>query len=156
MKNLIYLVVFFIITCSNLNAELSYNAITLALRQQTTVRLDYQLAYSIDSMLTSAVQADTALISIWALPEFLWDEMIIQPLSGRAWVDSLLNGHLVTGDKYIDSLNKAFHLIKVEDLSGEIVMTFDDTLEIMLVSELYKKHPDVVYAQPNYLYTNED
>ncbi len=157
MKYFGYLIILLLGSSANLIAEFSQDAMVITLRHQTSIRLDYKLCNSIDSMLKSAVKLDTALKEVYALPKNTWYDLLIRPHDSSSWAKKLINGELVTGDKFIDSLNQVFHLKSVYDLQGGwIELKFDDTLQIDSLSKIYGKHPDVLWIQPNYIYTYDN
>ncbi|MFH1051895.1 MAG: hypothetical protein V1779_13315 [bacterium] len=86
MKNLFYLIFAIFIAYSNLKSGPSEDAIILALRHQTDINLDYQLAFKLDSMLQSSVSLDTSLQNIHADQTYVWNELIVRPTSDADWV----------------------------------------------------------------------
>ncbi len=144
-----YLVLF----SENLKSGISYNAIALTLRMQNSIKLDYKLCASIDSMLKSSIQLDTNLKKISAMLTSSWNDIIIHPNQQNIpWIDTLLKSGTYSGDPYIDSLNNAFKLIKVESSFGYLILTFNDTLRVDLLAEMYKKHQDIFNVGLNHYY----
>lgn len=46
--------------------------------------------------------------------------------------------------------------VQVQDLSQIFVISFDDNINVLSKIEDFKKSSQIIYAQPNYIYTTED
>ena len=129
-------------------SQFSEDAIILTLREQENIRLDTAIAAEIDSGLAAARRTLGRLETIHAFPEYVPSELLIK--TDAAWSQAWSNGQTTTGDHYIDSLGTEYGLVSAHAEFGNwFLLTFDQPLQMWRLAQLYKRHPAVIYAEPD-------
>jgi len=93
---------------------------------------------------------------IHAFPRYQQRELTINStdIIASAWV----RGELLTGDPFIDSLGMKYDLIgvrhtplgNIQSLANMVELSFREPLEMVKLTAEYEKHPEVIFAEPNY------
>ncbi|MBI4535008.1 MAG: hypothetical protein HY708_01930, partial [Ignavibacteriae bacterium] len=144
------LCLFSAITFQNATAQISNDAVILTLRTQQEVKLDSALAQHIDSGLAASRQLIDTLRFIHAFPDYVLTNLLVS--TAAPWSAAWQRREIITGEHYVDSLGQEFGLISVGPLSFPpwFMLTFNQPLQMERLAHLYKHHPDIIYAEPNY------
>lgn len=116
-------------------AGFTRDALILAARRSTDVRISHDEATRIDAELKTIREQVPAVKDIHTLTEYDLHTVIAQVKPGAAFVSNWQKGTLTTGEAKLDSLLTDFNLTKVEALSGRgdgatFLLTFADPLNI--------------------------
>ena len=146
---LFFLIFSLFISKNLLSQNLSNNAITLTLRDQTEgVWIDSSKAMFLDSCLTIAIQKLDTLkyISAWHIPYVVTNKTYAEWASAT-WG----NGKLLSGISYIDSLSQIYNLYEVRSSPNwpYYDLYFEHPLNTRELAKLYANHTDIILAYAN-------
>ena len=135
-----------------LSAQISEDAVIITLREQSSVFLDSAFALKIDSALKIIRGKIDTLKNIHTLFDYEVNSLVI--LTSADWSKKWFEGSLLTGQRYIDSLNTYYNLVKVDtplfSSSNLFKLTYAQPLRIPVLAGLFKANPDIIIAEPNY------
>lgn len=130
-------------------AQISTDAIVLTLRAQSGIHLDTLMALEIDSGLVAARNNVDTVRSIHAFPDYVSTHLLVK--TNATWAEAWHQGNIHTGERYIDSLGEEYGLNNVQgDPLNWFLLSFSAPKQMRRLALLYKNHPDVIYAEPNW------
>jgi hypothetical protein len=150
LRFFLILLAFLSISVSSSHAEFSSDAIILTLRNQSGVFLDSTMAAEIDSGLTIVRSEIDTLQSIPAFLDYLFTKLIV--VTDASWNEAWKQGELLTGETFIDQQGTTYGLTEVHYHLGpwgdEFDLIFAEPLQMILLSDIYRHHLEIIYADP--------